>query len=120
MVRLVYLTLAAAVAIGISAASAQTNGKAGSKVQLMTGVVKAVSASSLTLTLERDGNEIRFGIDRSTRVFAKGRGSAFNDLVYRPGGRRLTDFVKTGDQVTVSYRQSGIAMIAVEVRIAQK
>ena len=118
MVRLVYLTLAAAVAIGISAASAQTNGKAGSKVQLMTGVVKAVSASSLTL--ERDGNEIRFGIDRSTRVFAKGRGSAFNDLVYRPGGRRLTDFVKTGDQVTVSYRQSGIAMIAVEVRIAQK
>jgi hypothetical protein len=117
MVRMVYLTLAVAVAIGISAASAQTNGQPSSKVQSMTGVVKAVFASSLTL--ERGGNEIRFGVNRSTRVFAKRRGTA-GDLVGRPGGRPLTDFVKVGDHVTVSYRQSGSALNAVEVRIDQK
>ena len=41
MVRLASLTLAVGVAIGIGAASAQTNGKPSSKVQSMTGVVKA-------------------------------------------------------------------------------
>jgi hypothetical protein len=60
MVRMAYLTLGVAVAIGISAASAQTKRQASSKVQSMTGVVKAVFASSLTL--ERGGNEIRFGV----------------------------------------------------------
>jgi hypothetical protein len=115
MVRMAYLTLGVAVAIGISAASAQTKGQASSKVQSMTGVVKAVFASSLTL--ERGGNEIRFGVNRSTRVFAKTAG--VRDLVYRPG-RPLTDFVKAGDHVTVSYRQSGSAMTAVEVRVARQ
>jgi hypothetical protein len=118
MVRLVFLTPAVAVALGISVSSAQTKGQPNSKVQWMTGMVKAVSAS--LLTLERSGSEVRFAVDRSTRLLAKGKGAAFNDLVGRPGGRRLTDFVKVGDQVTVGYRQSGNAMIAVEVRVAQK
>jgi hypothetical protein len=117
MVRLGYLTLAIAVAIGINAASAQTNGKASSKLQSMAGVVKAVSVSSLTL--ERGGTEIVFGVDSSTRVLAKG---GPRDLVYRipERGRRLTDIVKAGDRVTVRYRQSGSAMNAVEVRVVQK
>jgi hypothetical protein len=113
-VRLVYLTLAVAVAIGISTASAQTNGKARSKVQSTTGVVKAVAASSLTI--ERGGNEIAFGVDSSTRFLASG--SKVGDLVYRK--RRFTDAVKAGDRVTVRYRQTSGAMIAVEVRVAQE
>jgi hypothetical protein len=115
MARLVYFTLAVAVAIGMSAASAQTNGRAGSKLRSITGVVKAISTSSLTL--ERRGNEITFGVDSSTRVLAK---TAVRDLVYRPGVGRLTDFVKAGDPVTVRYRQSGSAMNAVEVRVDRK
>jgi hypothetical protein len=115
MVRLVNLTLAVSVAMGISAASAQTNDEARSKLRLMTGAVKAVSASSLTL--ERGGNQIMvISIDSSTRLLAKGRAS---DLVYR-WPRRLTDHVKAGDRVTVTYRQSGSAMNAVEVRVLQK
>jgi hypothetical protein len=114
MVRLVYLTLAVVVATGISTASAQTNGMARPKVQSTTGVVKAVAASSLTV--ERGGSEIMFGVDSSTRFFAPG--SKVGDLVYRK--RRLTDAVKAGDQVTVKYRQSSGAMNAVEVRVAQK
>jgi hypothetical protein len=115
MARLVYFTLVVAVAIGISASSAQTNGKAGSRVQSITGVVKAISASSLTL--ERNGSEITFGVDSSTRVLGK---TGVRDLVYRPGVRGLTDFVKAGDRVTVRYRQSGSAMNAVEVRVDRK
>jgi hypothetical protein len=53
-------------------------------------------------------------------VFAKGKAAAINDLVYRSPAPPLTDFVKVGDQVTVGYRQSGISMIAVEVRVTQK
>jgi hypothetical protein len=117
MARLVFLTLAVAVALGISASSAQTNGQPNSKVQSMTGAVKAVSASSLTL--ERSGNEVRFAVNRSTRVFAKGK-AAINDLVYRSPGPPLTDFVKVGDQVTVGYRLAGISLIAVEVRVTKK
>ena len=51
MMRTLYITLALAVAIGISAVRAQTNGQPNSKVQSMTGVVKTVVASSLTLEI---------------------------------------------------------------------
>jgi hypothetical protein len=114
MVRLMYLTLAVAVAISISTASAQTNGKARSNVQSTAGVVKAVAASSLTI--ERGGNELTFGVDSSTRFLASG--SKVGDLVYRE--RRFTDAVKAGDHVTVRYRQANGAMNAVEVRVVQE
>jgi len=118
MLGLVYPTLGVAVAIGISAAGAQTNGQASSRLQSMTGVVKAVSGSSLTL--ERGANEITFGVNSSTRVI--GKGAKPMDLLYRqpPTGRRLIDLIKAGDTVTVIYRLSGTAMRAVEVRVYQK
>jgi hypothetical protein len=114
MVRLVSLTLAIAVAIGISAAGAQTGGTVSSKVQSITGVVKTVSASSLTV--ERGGNEILFAVDSATRVLTRG---GPRDLVYRERRPKITDFVKAGDQVTVRYRLLGSAMNAVEVRVVQ-
>lgn len=115
MVRLVYFTLAIALAIGISAAGFQTDSKVSSKDQLVAGVVKAVSASSLTL--ERGNGKIVFGVDSSTRVISKGTST---DLLRRMPGPRLTDIVKAGDQVTVKYRLSGSARNAVEVRVLQK
>jgi len=116
MARLMYLTLGVVVAIAISPASAQTNGKASSRFRLLTGVVTAVSASSLTVGLGR--NEIRFHVDSSTRLLASGKKTGPRDLVYRE--HRLTDLVKVGDHVTVTYRQAGSAMNAVEVRITRK
>ena len=59
MMRTLYRTLAFAVAIGISAASAQTNSQPNSKVQSMTGVVKTVSASSLTLEMRWQRDQVR-------------------------------------------------------------
>ena len=115
MVRSMYFTLAIAVAIGIGA-SAQTDGKANSKVQSITGVVKAVSASSLTV--ETGGNAIMFALGSWTRVV--GSRTQPRDLVLRRPGPGLTDFVKTGDQVTVRYRPSGDVLKAVEVRITPK
>jgi hypothetical protein len=115
MVRLVYLTLALAVAIGSSAGSAQTRGEASSRVLSMTAVVKAVSATSLTL--ERGGNELIFAVGSSTRVIGRGLS---RDLLLRRPERRLADIVRAGDQVTVRYRQSGGAMAAVEVRVLRR
>jgi hypothetical protein len=121
VVRFVYLTVAVGVAIGVSA-SAQTNNQPRSGVQSTSGVVKTVSASSLTV--QRGDNEITFGVDASTRIVAAGRGAKTGprDLVLRipPPTPKITDFVKAGDQVTVKYRQSGNAMIAAEVRVARK
>jgi len=117
MVRVMCFTLAIAVTIGISAAGAQTGGKLSPKVQAMTGVVKTVSASSLTL--ERAGDEIVFAVDSATRVLTRG---ATRDLVYRYQRvpTRLTDIVKAGDQVMVRYRLSGSVMNAVEVRVVRR
>jgi hypothetical protein len=121
MARLVYLTLAVAVTMAISA-SAQTDGQASARVQSTSGAVKAVGDWSLTV--QRSGNEITFSLDRSTRVLARGRnGTGPRDLVLRTPptpGRSLADFVKAGDPVAVRYRQSGNAMIAVEVRVVYK
>jgi hypothetical protein len=106
-----------ALAICVTAASAQTDGKASSKDLSVAGVVKVVSVSSLTLlTLERSSKEIVFGLDPSTRFISKGTAQA-RDLLLRKPGPRITDFVKAGQLVTITYRQSGKALNAVEVRV---
>ena len=115
MVRLASVTLTIAVAIGLTAASAQTDGKSNSKFWSMAGVVKTVSGSSLTL--ERKDSEIVFSVDSSTRVIGKGMA---RDLLLRKPPHRFTDLVKAGDQVAVKYRQSGSAIYAVEVRVVQR
>lgn len=115
--RLMYVTLTIALAIGISTATAQTDGKTGSQAQSVAGVVKTVSVSSLTLlTRERNSMEIVFGLDPSTRIISKGTAHA-RDLVLRKPGPRITDIVKAGQLVTITYRQSGRALNAVEVRV---
>ena len=119
--RVVHLTLTVLVFLGISDAGAQTGGQASPNVQSMTGVVKAVTVSSLTV--ERDGKSLMFGVDSSTRVFAMGRaGAGLRDLVLRtpPPKVAITDFIKAGDRVTVKYGQSGRTLNAVEVRVERK
>lgn len=118
MARLVYLTLAVLVAIGISTAGGQSDSKATAKLRSITGVVKAVSASALTLE-GRSNATIVIGVDSSTRVV--GKGPRVGDLLYRvPARNRLIDLVKAGDRVTVTYSQSGSALNAVEVRVEKK
>ena len=118
MMRL-YLTLTVLMFLGTSDVGAQTGGQDRPNAQSMTGVVKALSASSLTV--ERNGTDMKFGLDSSTRIFARGRAGG-RDLVWRtpPPKIRITDFVKVGDPVTVKYRPSGSTVTAVEVRVEQK
>lgn len=123
MMRLLYPTLTIAVAIGISPAGAQTGGNDSSKTLTMVGVVKKVSASSLTVDTGK--NEYVVVANSSTRVLvARGGpgGSQVQDLVYRvPDPNRVpTAEIKAGDQVSVKYRQSGSTKTAVEVEVLQQ
>src|SRR5262245_37177247 len=113
--RLVYATLALTVTMGIiCAAGTQTESNGGTRTHLATGVVKAVSASALTL--EAGDDRIIFAINPSTRFIGKG---LYTDLVLR-SPRRATDFVKVGDRVAVTFRPFGRAMNAVQVRVVQR
>ena len=112
MMRSVVFILAA-VAIGTGVTNAQINRPPTPGIQSMTGVVKAVSASSLTL--ETGGNDVIFDLAPSTRFVGKG---LWTDLLLREPPRRLP--VKRGDRLTVRYRVLNSAMRAVEVRAAGK
>jgi hypothetical protein len=106
--------------MGISAASAQTDGNASSKILTMVGVVKNVSAKSLTVDTGKD--EYVVAVDSSTPVVVARGGSQVRDLVYRvpdPNRLLITD-LKAGAQVMVKYRQSGSVKTAVEVEVLQR
>ena len=101
------LGLALAFQGGLARLDAQTT-----KAQTITGVVKTVSGSSLTVaTASRD---LTFVLDNSTRFTGKGFAS---DLVLRDRKGRILQIVKPGDRVTVAYRASGDTMNAVHVTV---
>ena len=110
MVRRMHTTFALILLFGATIASAQVS----SKLQITTGVVKTVSASSLTV--EQSGNEVVFAVNKLTRFI--GKGTVTGDLVLRP--HRVSDFVKAGDQVTVKSRPDDARMNAVEVRVVRR
>jgi uncharacterized protein DUF5666 len=76
------------------------------------GVVKSVSATSLTIT--SGGKDMTFAIDASTRVVGTGAGTK----TAAAGGRVvITDLVATGNRANVAYTESGGTMKATEVRV---
>jgi hypothetical protein len=80
-----------------------------------TGKVKSISTTALTVTDE--GKDMTFAVDPSTRVLAKGAGTATNAA----GGRiPITDLVHAGDTVSVSYTGAGASMTAKQIRITVK
>jgi hypothetical protein len=101
-----------AVAIGSCVASAQTDRPPSAGTKSMTGVVRAVSASSLTL--EAGSHNVIFDLTSSTRFVGKGMAS---DLVLR-WPRPMP--IKRGDRVTVRYRVANRAMRAIEVRVEKR
>jgi hypothetical protein len=123
-VRLLCFTLIVALAGGVSVVRAQTNGNASSSGPSMSGVVKAVSAVSLTI--ERDGAEVLFSVNSSTRLLRRGPAPWPRDQFYPNGARDLVlrnppptiaDLLKPGERVRVRFRQSGSALRAVDVRV---
>lgn len=85
-----------------------------------TGTVQSIRANSLTINGGGGGGATftqTFVIDESTKVFAKGAGTA----AAAKGGRApFTDLVNSGDQVSVSYRKVGDRLHASDVRVTMK
>ena len=107
MKRIVSLVSAFVLLLGISAFA---QGKA--KTQSMSGAVKAVSSSSITV--EGGGKSMTFNVTPSTKLLAKGSTAKTKERkAAGAAGLQITDMVKVGNSVVVRY--SG--MEATEVRV---
>jgi hypothetical protein len=118
MTRFLCFALATLLVVGLAHPNGQTSGKSDSNLPSLTGIVKAVAATSLLV--QRGDSAMLFVVDQKTRVFANGRvikQPDGKDLVWRQ--RLLTDFVKVGDQVAVKYRHADEGVKAVDVLVVR-
>jgi hypothetical protein len=93
--------------IGLRSASAQAKTARGT----------VVTATDASLTVKVGAREMTFGIDRNTSVLAVGAGTKTRRAREAGApGIKLTDAVKTGGAVVVTYREANGAMQATEVR----
>ena len=79
------------------------------------GTVSAIGGDSITVRVAE--RELKFTVDPKTQLIAAGAGTAERkaDAAGKPGPR-LTDFVKTGDAVEVTYRETGSTLHASNIR----
>jgi len=84
------------------------------------GIVKAIGGDWITINGKSGGGasfEQTLKIDAKTMVLAKGAGTA----VAAKGGRApLTDLVKSGDHVSVSYHEMAGGLVASDLRVTTK
>jgi hypothetical protein len=113
MGRALSLIVALSLAVSVGAVGAQSTNGSAPKPYVIAGVVQRVSATSLTVEIA-DRGIVVVGADSATRVIGKGTASI---LLLRQGRPKLSDIIKAGDRVTVSYRQSGRQLFAVEIRV---
>ena len=113
MTRLLALVSAAALVIGIGVGvSAQAP-----KTMNAQGLVSAVTTTSLTV--KGSSESWTFTIDKDTEVTAKG--ATRKSLALKADGKSslLTDFVKVGDRVNVSYHDMGTMKHAATITVTQ-
>ena len=79
---------------------------------LANGLVKAVSATSLTVTA--DAKDATFAIDAKTKVHGKGIGTKSKAKGGKP---TIPDLLKDGDRVSVTYQLMGTMMHAVSIEV---
>ena len=82
------------------------------------GVVSAVTGNSLTI--KGKAGETTFTVDAKTIVSGTGFGTAGRKITDAGGKPTLGDFVHTGDMVTVTYHDTGVAKMATNVRMTKK
>jgi hypothetical protein len=75
------------------------------KTMNIRGVVSAVTPTSIAI--KEKAEELKFVVDKDTAVTAKG--ATHKSLAMKADGKStmLTDFVKTGDTVTIAYHDMG-------------
>ena len=79
------------------------------------GRITAMTASSLTI--KSGSGEMTFSVDANTRVLARGAGRATQQARAAGSGPAISDLLKVGEDVVVSYRTSGSTRVANEVRV---
>ena len=120
------LTIGAAVVLALAPVSvfaqgaakpAQKAEKETSKPKSMTtsGTVSAVSNDSLTV--KAAAGEMTFTIDSKTTVVGRGMSTKEAALKKHAEPTTFTQYVKSGDQVTVTYHEQGSTRHAANVRV---
>src|SRR5262245_20229858 len=99
---LVAVVMLAVVSLGTSTLSAQKN------KLIANAVVKSVSATSLVVTA--GGKDPALTVDAKSRVVGKGIGTKSGEM---KGKAAITDLIKAGDKVSVTYADAGTTMRAV-------
>lgn len=79
------------------------------------GTVASVTADSITV--KSTTGEWTFSVDNSTKITAKGASTKSSDLKAAGKSPTLTDFVKRGDSVRVSYKDMGATKHAASVTV---
>jgi hypothetical protein len=97
---------------------APTEMKAAESGRSISGEVKDVSVTALTVTA--DGKDHAFTVDANTKAVGTGAGTITRKKQAAGEKTVLTDFVGKGDDVIVTYQDKGGAMVATEIRITRK
>jgi len=101
-------------------ASAGASSEAKPTEMVTSGTVKSIAANTLTISGSAGGGATftqSFTIDPSTKVVAKGAGTA---AAAKGGKLAITEALGVGDRVSVSYHDAGNALQASEVRVTVK
>ena len=105
-------------AVAIRAISSFSGAGSTEAPRVIVGKVTSISPTSMVITGSRGmSSPFTFTIDGSTKVVAKGAGTAADAA----GGKTvITDLVSTGDTVNVAYHQMGDTLHAAEIRVSAK
>ena len=87
----------------------------GAKAQTASGAVSAISGN--TLTIKGAGGDMTFTVDENTTVSGSGVGTEAKKLMTAGKKSSLTEFLKEGDSVAVTYHESGGSKHASVIRI---
>lgn len=91
---------------------------ASAKTQKATGVVTAVSGTSLTV--KTASGEVTYAVDEKTTVIGRGAGTKSREKKAAGEKTPITDFVANGDRVEVTYHDMGTTKHAATVRVTRK
>ena len=105
-------------AFGLAASSMVARAEQGAaqkKTIEVAGTVSAIATESITVKGKPE--TLTFTVDKETTVTAKGATHKTLELKAEGKNPKLTDFVKVGDQVTISYHDLGKTKHAASIRV---
>jgi hypothetical protein len=119
MTRLIggLIVVFALVALPVAVLADQGGAKPQPKVITAVGTVSAVTIDSLTVKGKTDS--WTFTVDKTTEVRAKGATTKGLELQAAGKAKKLTEFVKVGDGVTVNYHDLGATKHAALIRVTE-